>query len=57
MRPNWYGICGWTLLLVAAVLALTVVPYPLNGLALVAVAVAVAGGVLIALAVERGPGR
>lgn len=53
MRPNWYGIVGWLLLVLAFVLALAVIPFPHNGAALGTVALGVVGALLIALAVRR----
>jgi len=52
MRPNWSGIAGWLLLLAGFIVALAV-PYPHNGLALLAVVLGVLGGLLVALAVSR----
>lgn len=53
MRPAWDGIAGWVLLLVALVLALFVVPYPHNGMAVVALMAAFAGGCLVAISLTR----
>lgn len=52
MRANWYGIGGWLLLLVAFALALFVIPYPINGYGLLTIALGVAGGFLLSLAVR-----
>jgi membrane protein YdbS with pleckstrin-like domain len=51
--PAWDGIAGWVLMLVAAVLALAVIPYPHNRYALITVALAIAGGALVASSVTR----
>lgn len=52
MRPAWRGIAGWLLMALAVVVAL-ISPWPQNGLTLLAVALAAAGGVLVAAQITR----
>lgn len=57
MRPAWDAWAGWLLILVAAVFALVVVPYPHNGTALLTVLLALAGAALVALSLRRQRGQ
>jgi len=54
LRPNYAGIVGWLLLLLAFYLALFVVPYPHNGYALLSLAL---GGVGASLIIRALAGR
>lgn len=53
MRPAWLGIAGWLLILAAFVIAGAFVPWPLNGLAALALVLGVAGAWLVAEQITR----
>ena len=53
MRPAWAGIAGWLLILAAFIIAAVFVPWPLNGLTLLAFALGVAGAWLVNKQLDR----
>lgn len=57
MIPAWRGIAGWALMALAFVLAAFVIPYPLNGLAGLAVTFALVGAALVYAQILRKAGR
>ena len=46
-RIAWRGVAGWVLMLAALLLALFVVPFPLNGYAVLATVLAATGAALV----------
>lgn len=53
MRPAWLGIAGWLLMLAAFIIAAVFVPWPLNGLAALALVLGVSGAWLVGEQIAR----